>query len=76
VRPSLEPLLATELRRDPDALVRHAVRANIRVSANHLRHGSEVLEQLIQRNGLLVVGAEYSLETGLVDFFDGVPGAG
>jgi len=76
VRPSVEALLATELRSDPDALMRHAVRANIRVSANHLRHGSEVLEQLIERNGLLVVGAEYSLETGLVDFFDGVPEAG
>ncbi len=76
VRPSVEGLLATELRRDPDALVRQAVRANIRASANHLRHGSEVLEQLIQSDGLLVVGAEYSLETGLVDFFDGAPEAG
>jgi len=76
VRPSVEGLLATELRHDLDALVRHAIRANIRVSANHLRHGSEVLEQLTQKNGLLVVGAEYSLETGLVDFFDGVPEAG
>ena len=73
VRPSVEPLLATELRHDPDALVRHAVRANIRVSANHLRHGSEALEQLIQRDGLAVVGAEYSLETGVVDFFDDMP---
>jgi carbonic anhydrase len=56
--------------------VQHAVRANIRASANHLRHGSEVLEQLIQKDGLLVVGAEYSLETGVVDFFDGIPDAG
>jgi carbonic anhydrase len=76
VRPSVEALLATELRHDHDALVRHAVRANIRVSANHLRYGSEILEQLIQRAALLVVGAEYSLETGIVDFFDGMPGAG
>jgi carbonic anhydrase len=76
VRPSVEALLATELRHDPAGLVRHAVRANIRASANHLRHGSEVLEQLIESNGLLVVGAEYSLETGLVDFFDGEPDAG
>lgn len=71
VRPSVEGLLATELRHDPDALVRHAVRANIRASANHLRHGSQVIEQLIRRDGLLVVGAEYSLETGVVEFFDG-----
>jgi carbonic anhydrase len=76
VRPSVEALLATELAHDPDALVRQAVRANIRVSTNHLRHGSEVLEELIQQDGLLVVSAEYSLETGLVDFFDGVPDAG
>jgi len=72
VRPSVEALLGTELRHDHDALVHHAVRANIRASANHLRHGSQVIEQLIQNNGLLVVGAEYSLETGVVDFFDGL----
>lgn len=76
VRPAVEGLLATELRHDADALLRHAVRANIRASANHLRHGSQVIEQLVQRDGLLVVGAEYSLETGIVDFFDGVPEAG
>ncbi|MGQ0613125.1 MAG: carbonic anhydrase [Planctomycetaceae bacterium] len=75
IRPSVEGLLATELRHDPEALVAQAVRANIRVSANHLRHGSGILEQLIQSSGLLVVGAEYSLETGVVDFFDGVPAA-
>lgn len=76
VRPSVEALLATELRHDPGALVPQAIRANIRVSANHLRHGSEVLEQLIQQAGLFVVGAEYSLETGVVDFFDSMPEAG
>lgn len=75
VRPSVEGLLATDLRHDLDTLVQHAVRANIRASADHLRHGSEVLEQLIQDDGLLVVGAEYSLETGVVEFFDGTPGA-
>ncbi len=76
VRPSVEALLATELRHDPEALVRRAVRANIRVAANQLRHGSEVLEHLIQKEGLLVVGSEYSLETGIVEFFDGMPEAG
>ena len=70
---SVAALLSTELRHDREALVEQAVRANIRASADHLRHGSEVLEQLIARDGLLVVGAEYSVETGLVEFFDGVP---
>jgi carbonic anhydrase len=74
VRPSLQPLLDTPLANDADSLVNHAVRANIRASANHLRHGSQLLEQLIQSDGLLVVGAEYSLETGIVDFFDGIDG--
>jgi len=73
VRPSVEGLLETEIARDEDALVRRAVRANIRASADHLRHGSQLLEQLIAEEGLLVVGAEYSLESGEVDFFDGVP---
>ena len=72
IRPSVEGLLATELRHDSGALVRHGVRANIRASANQLRHGSEVLEELIQKGRVLVVGAEYSLETGVVDFFEGV----
>ena len=72
VRPSVEPLFKTNLKNDHDALVAKAVRANIRASANHLRHGSKILEELIQNNGLMVVGGEYSLETGVVDFFDGV----
>jgi carbonic anhydrase len=73
VRPSVEPLMMTELRNNPEELTRQAVRANIRASANQLRHGSEVLERLIQEQRLLIVGAEYSLETGIVDFFDGLP---
>jgi len=75
IRPSVEPLLETALRDNRDALVRNAVRANIRAAANQLRHGSELLENLVKRQGLVVVGAEYSLETGVVDFFDGLPRA-
>jgi carbonic anhydrase len=74
VRPAVEGLLATDLRHNPDALVTQGVRANIRRSVDHLRHGSQVLEQLIQDEGLVVIGAEYSLETGVVTFFEGVPG--
>jgi len=75
IRPSVEALLLTELKYGSEELVRQAVRANIRASANHLRHGSQMLEELIQTDELVVVGAEYSLETGIVDFFDGVPKA-
>jgi carbonic anhydrase len=74
IRPSVEALLLSDaLKQDKDALVHQAVRANVRTSANQMRHGSKILEELIEKNDLLVVGAEYSLETGVVDFFDGVP---
>jgi carbonic anhydrase len=72
VLPSVAPLMKTELRRDHGALVREAMRANVRVAADHLRHGSALLEQLIRDAGLRVVGSEYNLETGQVEFFDGV----
>jgi carbonic anhydrase len=73
IRPAVQGLFETDLRKDPEALVEHAVRANVRASVNQLHHGSEILEHLVQNDGLLIVGAEYSLETGEVDFFEGVP---
>src|SRR5437762_5871818 len=63
IRPSVETLLAASVRLDAKQLAREAVRANVRASADHLRHGSALLEQLIQDGSLVVVGAEYSLET-------------
>jgi carbonic anhydrase len=71
VRPPLETLLSGPPV-DDEMLMRNAVRANVRASAHHLRHGSALLEDLIKNDGLLVVGAEYSLESGVVTFFDGV----
>lgn len=73
IRPAVEGLLTSGNHADHDALVHEAVRANIRASVNHLRHGSDIIENLIQNAGLMVVGAEYSLETGVVDFFENLP---
>jgi len=71
IRPAVEDLLEGQV---PESeLTQRATRANIRMSADHLRHGSEVLENLIRRDGLLVVGAEYSVASGVVEFFDGLP---
>jgi carbonic anhydrase len=75
VRPAVEPLLQTSLAADPAALTRAAVRANVRTAADHLRHGSPLLETLSVKDGLVVVGAEYALDSGEVEFFDGVPSA-
>ena len=70
IRPALASFIHTELWQQKDALLRESIRANVRASVNQLRHGSEALEQLIQNEGLLIVGAEYSLETGVVEFFE------
>jgi carbonic anhydrase len=74
IRPAVVGLLEGP-QRNAQELEQLAVRANIRMATAHLRHGSSVLEQLIREDGLMVVGAEYSLATGVVDFFDGVPDA-
>ena len=70
VRPSVEILLQTDLKHDHAKLCMHAVRSNVFASVNQLRHGSAVLEHLIEKGKMIVVGAEYSLETGEVTFFD------
>ncbi len=70
VMPSVESLVDTDYAYDLETLKLQAIRANVRASVNHLRHGSEVLESLIAHNGLMVVGAVYALETGEVEFFE------
>lgn len=73
ITPAVASLLETELKDRPEELIAKGVRANVRASAHGLRHGSRILEDLIAAGKLLVVGAEYDLATGAVDFFDGVP---
>jgi carbonic anhydrase len=68
ISPAIVPLLDRGL--DPKALVREATRANVRHTANQLRHGSKILERRIRDGKLVVVGAEYSIENGNVEFFD------
>jgi len=70
IRPTIVGLTRTPLAGDPPALMREAVRANVRASANHLRHRSPLLEQLAREDGLLVVTAEYDLERGVVEYFE------
>lgn len=71
IAPAIEPLLGAYQDRKTEDLMHKAIRANVHASVGQLRDGSETLKRLIDSEGLRVVGAEYSLETGLVDFFDG-----
>jgi carbonic anhydrase len=49
---------------------RDAMRANVRASVDHLRHGSQIIEEVVLSGRVAVVGAEYELETGEVHFFE------
>ncbi|MBX2867406.1 MAG: carbonic anhydrase [Acidiferrobacterales bacterium] len=69
IRPAVEPLLDTEIANDREKLLSYATRANVMISVSHLRHTSEILEKLIASDGLQIVGAQYSIETGEVSFF-------
>ena len=71
IRPAIEGLLNLNLTKDQ--LMEQAVRSNTRISSNALRHGSRSLERMAAEDNLLIISAEYCLETGKVDFFDGVP---
>lgn len=73
IQPSIEPFRHTDVWNNREVLIEESVRANVRASVNQLRHGSAILEDLISNEGLLIVGAEYSLQTGEVVFFDGTP---
>jgi carbonic anhydrase len=75
ISPSVQPLLDADVTDDPMSLINHAVRANVRASVRALKRGSPIIERWIDEDYLFVVGANYSLETGLVEFFDKVPGA-
>ena len=70
IRPAVEPVIGDQLNVDDEAIVTRSVRANIRASVEQLQHGSQILEQLIGANELRIVGAEYSIETGCIEFFE------
>ncbi len=70
IRPTIEALVADGQGDDPDCLMEKAVRANVEASVRRLRDSSEIISRLERDDGLVIAGAEYSLDTGLVEFFD------
>ena len=74
IRPSVynlhEIVSASDSEMDMSEFVNRAVRANVRMSVSQLKHGSRILEDLVSNQELLIVGAEYDVATGRVNFFD------
>lgn len=66
IRPAVEPLLEE----NEHVSLQDAVIANVIRSVERLHHGSSILEELVKSGDLLIVGAEYSIESGVVTFLD------
>jgi carbonic anhydrase len=68
IRPGVERLVAERQSEGALAVEHAAMTANVLASVDQLRHGSAIIEGLVRTDGLVIVGAWYSLETGKVDF--------
>jgi carbonic anhydrase len=69
IRPVVESVrdaVGADARED---VLSRSVRANVEASMRALRERSPVLDRLAREDGLVIVGAEYCLQTGIVDFF-------
>lgn len=72
VSPAVKPLLGHP-DGDQTTLVKQAVQANVSHSVAQLSSGSPLIKELVASGQLTIVGAKYSLESGVVDFFEGLP---
>jgi len=70
IKPSVESLKEAGVDEKNADLLQQAIRTNVQTSMSHLSQDSQVLKELVTNKGLRIVGAEYSLDTGVVEFFD------
>lgn len=70
IRPSAQTVLELGAERTAEQLLGDAVRANVRLSVDHLRHGSRILEDLVREGQVAIVGGVYDLASGHVDYLD------
>lgn len=69
VTPAVLPIVKRNSYKDKDDLVHQAMRANIEQSVNGLQMRSRILRGMVDRGQIKIIGAEYSIETGVVDFY-------
>lgn len=69
LRPAVEQVMTNGYGHDPEMLIAAVGRENVRRSMAALQHESKIIGQLVEHEDLLIVGAEYSLQTGVVEFF-------
>ena len=69
LRPSVEQVMTDGYGHDPDMLIAAVGRENVRRSMDALQQDSKIIGELVEHEDLMIVGAEYSLQTGVVEFF-------
>jgi carbonic anhydrase len=69
IRPAAERAIAAGQNGSDTELVDIIGRENVRLAVDVIRNSPGIIRQLAEEEGLMVVGAEYSLETGAVEFF-------
>jgi len=68
VAPAVHSLLEQQNSTNEDELIQRAVNANVQQSVNNLHKHSQVLSGMVERNEIKIIGAEYSIDAGIVDF--------
>ena len=70
IQPSVRAVLDSQPGLDRQGLVCASIRENVRGAVKRIKAGSDVLVKLLDQGQLHIVGAEYSLETGAVEFME------
>lgn len=73
ITPAVKTIMSSNDGIDTSDLIAKSVKENVSNSVKELQNDSDILKDVIQNDGLLVVGAEYDLATGAVNFFENMP---
>jgi len=73
ITPAVKTVMANNTNLDTETLIARSIQENVRNSVKELQANSEILKDILINDDLLILGAEYNLETGAVNFFDGMP---
>ena len=69
VAPSASSVIAKNKSSNREELLYKTMRANVAQSVKQLELGSSIISDLIKQKQLTIVGAEYSLESGKIEFY-------
>lgn len=72
IQPSVEAVIGQTNETSSDVLVDKIMKRNVEATVDTLRTKSPILTHYQRHKGLSIIGAQYSLETGRVEFYDDI----